>query len=140
MTTTATCHYRGYEILPWHLWSSWCVGVYRTRADLPLMSQSPLLALAPRKEDALGHARQSIDRILSDASNIGVPFSAPDLPPVDGFRQITSANEPCRGLIAHHLTMVNLALATMAASSSSVMSMARLKAWVSEVLNVGALP
>ena len=35
MTTTENCHYRGYEILPWHLWSSWCVGVYRTRADLP---------------------------------------------------------------------------------------------------------
>ena len=103
------------------------MGVYRTRADLPLLSQSPLCALAPRKEDAGG-------------SNIGVPFSAPDLPPVDGFRQITSANEPCRGLIAHHLTMVSLALATMAASSSSVMSIARLKAWVSEVLNVGALP
>ena len=66
MTTTETCHYRGYDILPWHLWSSWCVGVYRTRADLPLLSQSPLYALAPRKEDALGHARQSIDRILSD--------------------------------------------------------------------------
>jgi hypothetical protein len=31
-----------------------------------LMSQSPLLALAPRKEDALGDARQSIDRILSE--------------------------------------------------------------------------
>jgi hypothetical protein len=37
-------------------------------------------------------------------------------------------------------TRVSLAPATMAASSSSVMSMARLKAWVSEVLNVGALP
>ena len=64
--TTETCHYRGYEILLWHLWSSWCVGVYRTRADIPLLSQSPLCDLAPRKEDALGHARQSIDRILSD--------------------------------------------------------------------------
>src|SRR6516164_3830172 len=68
MTTSETCHYRGYEILPCHLWSSWCVGVYRTRADLPLMSQSPLLACAPRKEDALGEARQSIDRILSEPS------------------------------------------------------------------------
>ena len=66
MTTTETCHYRGYEILPWHLWSSWCVGVYRTRADLPLLSQSPLCALATQKEAALGDARQSIDRILSE--------------------------------------------------------------------------
>jgi Protein of unknown function (DUF1214) len=28
-------------------------------------------------------------------SNIGVPFSAPDLPPVDAFSQIPCANEPC---------------------------------------------
>ena len=32
-------------------------------------------------------------------------------------------------------TMVSLARPALAASSSSVMSMARLKAWVSEVLN-----
>jgi hypothetical protein len=44
------------------------------------------------------------------------------------------------GLTVGYLTMVSLALATMAASSSSVMSIARLKAWVSEVLNVGTLP
>src|SRR6476646_9613939 len=36
--------------------------------------------------------------------------------------------------------MVSLALATMAASSSSVMSMARLSCVVSVVLNVGGLP
>ena len=36
MTTTETCHYRGYDIVPTRLWSSWCVGIYRTRADLPL--------------------------------------------------------------------------------------------------------
>ena len=64
MTTTETCRYRGYDIVPTNQWSSWCVGVYRTRADLPILSQSPLCALAPRKEAALG--RQSIDRILSD--------------------------------------------------------------------------
>jgi hypothetical protein len=41
------------------------------------------------------------------------------------------------GLIAHRLTTVSLALATMAASSSSVMSMARLNWVVSVVLKVG---
>jgi hypothetical protein len=35
MTTTKTCHYRGYDIVPTRQWSSWCVGVYPTRADLP---------------------------------------------------------------------------------------------------------
>ncbi len=42
--------------------------------------------------------------------------------------------------IAHHLTTVSLALATMAASSSSVISMARLKTWVSEVLHTHRSP
>jgi hypothetical protein len=75
----------------------------------------------------------------------GAPFSVPRYPPVDVFSRITNANEPfgyavregliacCvidiarllvsrlnSGLIAHHLAMVSLALATIAASSSSV--------------------
>ena len=45
MTTTQTCHYRGYDIVPTRLWSNWCVGVYRTRADLPLMARSTLHTL-----------------------------------------------------------------------------------------------
>ena len=40
MTTTKTCRYRGYDIVPMRQWSSWCVGVYSTRADLPLFSRS----------------------------------------------------------------------------------------------------
>jgi hypothetical protein len=36
MTTTETCRYRGYDIVPTRQWSSWCVGVHPTRADLPL--------------------------------------------------------------------------------------------------------
>ena len=65
MTTTETCHYRGYDIVPTRLWSSWCVGIYRTRADLPLMAQSTLSTFAPLMEEAVGEAKQSIDRILS---------------------------------------------------------------------------
>ena len=28
MTTTETCRYRGYDIVPMRQWSSWCVGIY----------------------------------------------------------------------------------------------------------------
>ena len=69
MTTTETCHYRGYDIVPTRLWSSWCVGIYRTRADLPLMAQSTLSTLAPLMEETVGEAKQSIDRILSPLDN-----------------------------------------------------------------------
>ena len=69
MTTTETCHYRGYDIVPTRLWSSWCVGVYPTRADLPLFSRSILHTLAPRREDAVAEAKQSIDRVLSSQSS-----------------------------------------------------------------------
>ena len=40
MTASETSHYRGYEIVPTRLWSEWCVGIYRTRSDLPLMQSS----------------------------------------------------------------------------------------------------
>ena len=40
MTASETCHYRGYDIVPTRLWSEWCVGIYRTRSDLPLMQSS----------------------------------------------------------------------------------------------------
>ena len=46
-------------------WSSWCVGIYSTRADLPLMSRSALRTLATRKEDAVVEAKEGIDRVLS---------------------------------------------------------------------------
>jgi hypothetical protein len=64
MTTTETCHYRGYDILPQRQWSSWCVGIYPTRADLPLLPRSTLQTLASRKQDALAEARETIDRVL----------------------------------------------------------------------------
>lgn len=60
------CQYRGYQIEPRREWSSWCVSVYPTRPDLPLLSRSTLRSLTPRKEDALAEARESIDRILSN--------------------------------------------------------------------------
>ena len=46
MTTTETCRYRGYDIVPNRQWSQWCVSVYATRADLPLFSRSTLRTLA----------------------------------------------------------------------------------------------
>ena len=61
MTTTHTYHYRGYDIVPQRQWASWRVGIYATRANLPLMSQSTLRTLAPRKEDAVAEAKHSID-------------------------------------------------------------------------------
>jgi hypothetical protein len=65
MTTTELCHYRGYDILPQRQWSSWCVGIYPTRADLPLLPRSILQTLTPRKEDALAEAKQTIDRVTT---------------------------------------------------------------------------
>jgi hypothetical protein len=63
--TTDTYRYRGYEIVPMRQWASWCVGIYTTRADLPLMSRSTLHTLESREEDAVVEAKKSIDRILS---------------------------------------------------------------------------
>ena len=69
MTTTEACHYRGYDIVPTRLWSSWCVGVYRTRADLPLMAQSTLSTFAPLMEEAVDEAKQSIARPRQSAAS-----------------------------------------------------------------------
>jgi len=64
-----SCRYRGYEIVPQRQWSQWCVSVYATRADLPLLSSSTLRTLTPQKDDAVAEAKQSIDRILSRLEN-----------------------------------------------------------------------
>jgi len=69
MTTTHTYRYRGYEIVPTRQWASWCVSIYATRADLPLMTRSTLQTLASRKEEAVFEAQQSIDRILARLDN-----------------------------------------------------------------------
>jgi hypothetical protein len=65
MATTETRRYRGYDIVPMRQWSQWCVGIYATRADLPILARSPLSNLAAKKEDAVAEAKQKIDRILA---------------------------------------------------------------------------
>jgi hypothetical protein len=65
MSATEATQYRGYEIIPQRQWSSWCARVYPTRADLPIVTRSTLRTLATRKTDAIGEAKQSIDRVLA---------------------------------------------------------------------------
>ena len=64
MTTFDTCRYRGYDIVPRPEWSKWCVTVYPTRPDLPLLSHSTLRTLSVGREEALAAARRAIDRLL----------------------------------------------------------------------------
>ena len=66
---THAFHYRGYEIVPKRQWSSWCVGIYAMQADLPLMTQSTLRTLAPRKEEAVAEAKHTIDEALVPSEN-----------------------------------------------------------------------
>ena len=65
MTTTGTSKYRGYDIVPMRQWSQWCVDIYPTRADLPILARSTLSTMAPKKEVAVEEAKQKIDRILA---------------------------------------------------------------------------
>jgi hypothetical protein len=60
-----SCQYRGYQIETRREWSNWCVSVYRTRPNLPILPQPTLHLSAPQKDDAVDEAKQSIDRILS---------------------------------------------------------------------------
>ena len=60
-----TRRYRGYDLVPMRQWSQWCVGIYPTRADLPILTRSTLSNLAAQKEDAVDEAKQKIDRILA---------------------------------------------------------------------------
>jgi hypothetical protein len=62
---TTSSRYRGYDIVPMRQWSQWCVGIYPTRADLPILARSTLNTLAPKKEVAVEEAKQKIDRILA---------------------------------------------------------------------------
>ena len=64
MATTETRQYRGYDIVPMRQWSQWCVGIYPTRADLPILTRSTLSTLGAQKEDAVAEAKQKIDSIL----------------------------------------------------------------------------
>ena len=64
MTANDTCRYRGYDIVPRLEWSKWCVVVYPTRPDLPILSHSTLRSLSVDREQAIAAARQAIDKIL----------------------------------------------------------------------------
>ena len=64
MATTETRRYRGYDIVLTRQWSQWCVGIYPTRSDLPILARSTLSTMAPKREAAVEEAKQKIDRIL----------------------------------------------------------------------------
>jgi hypothetical protein len=64
-----SCQYRGYQIETRRQWSTWCVSVYRTHANVPILPQPNLLISTPRKDDAVAEAKQSIDRTLSTLDN-----------------------------------------------------------------------
>jgi len=56
--------YRGYEIQLRREWSNWCAAVHPTRADLPMLTQSPLLTLSLNPDEALSAAKHNIDEAL----------------------------------------------------------------------------
>jgi hypothetical protein len=58
--------YRGYQIEPRREWSQWCVLISPTSSELPILPQSALQTLMPRKDDAIAEAKDCIDRILLD--------------------------------------------------------------------------
>ena len=60
------CQYRGYQIETRREWSDWCVNVYRTHSDLPILSQPTFHTVTARKDDAVAEAKRSIDRTLSN--------------------------------------------------------------------------
>ena len=63
--------YRGYEIRLRREWSNWCAAVHPTRADLPMLTQSPLLTLSLNRDEALAAAKRNIDEALGDlAQNV----------------------------------------------------------------------
>ena len=65
MKTVEHNRYRGYDIVPMRQWSQWCVGIYPTRPDLPILPRSTLSTMAPEKDIAVEEAKQKIDRILA---------------------------------------------------------------------------
>lgn len=62
--------YRGYEIQLRREWSNWCAAVHPTRADLPILAQSPLLTLSLNREEALAAAKRNIDEALGDLEKV----------------------------------------------------------------------
>jgi hypothetical protein len=70
MTTSESSQYRGYDIIPTRQWESWCVGVYPTRDDLPLLARSTLSILASRRAEAIAEAKRTIDQLLSRRDHV----------------------------------------------------------------------
>jgi hypothetical protein len=60
-----SCQYRGYQIETRRLWSNWCVSVYRTRSDVPILPRPTLYTATPQMDEAVAEAKQSIDLLLS---------------------------------------------------------------------------
>jgi hypothetical protein len=67
MATTETLRYRGYYIVLMRQLSQWCVDIYPSRADLPILTRSRLSSLSAKREDAVDEAKQKIDRFLTFA-------------------------------------------------------------------------
>jgi hypothetical protein len=44
-----SCQYRDYQIETQREWSKWCVSVYRTRSNLPILPQPTWHTLTPRE-------------------------------------------------------------------------------------------
>jgi hypothetical protein len=62
----ARSEYRGYDIQLRREWSNWCARVHPTRADLPILAQSPLRTLSLNPDEALAAAKANIDEALAE--------------------------------------------------------------------------
>ena len=61
-----SCQYRGYQIETRREWSNWCVSVYRTRSNLPILPQPTLHILTPREDDAVAQEQLRLHRSFCD--------------------------------------------------------------------------
>jgi hypothetical protein len=77
MTATETYQYRAYKIVPMWQWSSWCAGVYATRPDVSLMTQSTLSTMASGKEEAVAEAKHCLTN-EAKGSDVGPESQRPD--------------------------------------------------------------
>ena len=101
MTSTETCHYRGYDILPKRQWSrtfKWSVGIYPTHNDLPLLPQRPacgvakLIGLADPLVADLGRGQAAVlQHVISRRSSLLISSPMAARP-----RQGSSPDHSCR--------------------------------------------